>query len=218
MRTIQLNTNTKMNTKSDGILKVVFGITIAVSISAAFAGCSQSKQDAMGQKLDSTANAVAERAKVVAAEEKSALETATNKVNAATQAVADSVAKVAADDVKQAAENKANEVSASIKKQYPYAYDLTPVDTEPETDMKSLKKAIVYPKIALDKGLEGRVSVRALIGANGRILKSFTENSSNSIFDEPAQTAVRRAAFTPAIHKGKKIQRWISVPVLYRLL
>jgi TonB family protein len=165
-------------------------------------GCSQSKQEPVVQKIDSTADAIAAHERVLAA------------------ATADSVAKVAqaTEAAKKAAEDKATEVAENIKKAYPYAYDLKPVDKEPETDMQSLKDAIEYPKAAKDKGIEGRVSVRALIGTNGRVIKSFTENSTNSLFDEPAQTAVKRAKFTSAILKGKHIQRWISVPVIYRLI
>lgn len=176
-------------------------IAICALVSSTMWSCSQSKQEPVVQKIDSTADAIAARERVLAA------------------ATADSVAKVAqaAEVAKKAVEDKAAEVAESIKKAYPYAYDVTPVDKEPETDMQSLKNAIEYPKAAKDKGIEGRVSVRALVSTNGRIIKSFTENSTNNLFDEPAQTAVKRAKFTPAIHKGKRIQRWISVPVIYQL-
>jgi len=173
-------------------------IAICALVSSTMWGCSQSKQEPVVQKNDSTADAIAAQSKALAT------------------AAADSVAK-ATEAAKKAVEDKAAEVAESIKKAYPYAYDLKPVDKEPETDMQSLKNAIEYPKAAKDKGIEGRVSVRALVNTNGRIIKSFTENSTNNLFDEPAQTAVKRAKFTPAIHKGKRIQRWISVPVIYQL-
>jgi TonB family protein len=133
------------------------------------------------------------------------------------QITADSVAK-AVEASRLAMDEKIVEVEASIKKAYPYAYDLKPVDKEPTTDMNSLKNAIMYPKEAKDRNIEGRVYVRALVGTNGRIIKSFTEHSTNAMFDEPSHTAVKRAKFTPAMNKGKRIQRWVSVPVVYRLI
>lgn len=180
-------------------------------------GCSQSKQDPIAQKLDSAAKVAAEQGKNAIEQGKEAANTAAAAASAAATAAADSVAK-AAEDAKKAAEEKADEIAEAVKKAHPDAYDPTPVDKEPETDMESLKKAIEYPKEAKDKGIEGRVRVRALIAANGRVGKVFIENSSNNIFDEPAQTAVKKAKFTPAINKGKRIARWISVPVTYRLL
>lgn len=177
----------------------VYLLAIITVFSYAMWGCAQSKSEPSVQNTDSIANAQAEQNRKLAA------------------ATADSVSK-AAEAAKLALDEKIEEVAASIKKAYPYAYDLKPVDKEPTTDMTSLKNAIVYPKAAKDKNIEGRVNVRALVGTNGRIIKSFTEHSSNVIFDEPSHTAVKRAKFTPAVNKGKRIQRWVSVPVIYRLI
>jgi TonB family protein len=147
--------------------------------------CSQSKQEPIVQKLDSSAKAIAEQGK-------EAVNSTVAVAGATATAVADSIAK-AAENAKKAVEEKADEIAEAVKKAHPDAYDPTPVDQEPETDMASLKKAIEYPKEAKDKGIEGRVRVRALIAANGRVVKAFIENSSNKIFDEPAQTAVKKA-------------------------
>lgn len=177
----------------------VYLLVIATALSCTLWSCAQSKSEPSAQNTDSIANAQAEQNRRLAA------------------AVADSVAK-AAEGARLALEAKVEEVDEKIKKTYPYAYDLKPVDKEPTTDMQSLKEAIVYPKEAKDKNIEGRVYVRALVGTNGRVIKSFTEHSTNVIFDEPSHTAVKRAKFTPATNKGKRIQRWISVPVIYRLV
>ncbi len=150
---------------------------------------------------------------------------ASGTAQAIASAAADSItaAKAAADSLAAAAkqstmDDKIEEASEEVKKKYPSAYDRTPVDKEPETDMAALRKAIEYPKEAKAKNLEGKVQVRALIGVNGRVIKSFVENSANPIFNEPAQSAVKKAKFTPAVHKGKKIPRWITVPIIYRLI
>jgi TonB family protein len=177
----------------------VYFLVIATVFSCTIGSCVQSKPEPSGQMMDSINNAVAEQNRKLA------------------EATADSVAK-AVEVAKQSLETKVEEVAASVKKAYPYAYDLKPVDKEPTTDMASLKKAIIYPQKAKDRNIEGRVYVRALVGTNGRIIKSFTEHSSNVMFDEPSHTAVKRAKFTPAMNKGKRIQRWVSVPVVYRLI
>jgi TonB family protein len=177
----------------------VYFLVIATVFSCTIWSCAQSKSEPAAQNMDSIANAQAEQNRRLAA------------------STADSVAKVA-EASKLALEDKVEEVEESIKKAYPYAYDLKPVDKEPTTDMTSLKDAIVYPKEAKDRNIEGRVYVRALVGTNGRIIKSFTEHSTNTMFDEPSRTAVKRAKFTPAMNNGKRIQRWVSVPVIYRLI
>lgn len=176
--------------------------------------CSQSQQEPSTQQLDSVAKQPAEQRKETVAGTTTAAESATA---AADSSATDSLTK-AAESVKKAAQEKTEEVAEVIKKSHPDAYDPTPVDKEPETDMASLRKAIVYPKEAKDRGIEGSVRVRALIAANGKVVKAFVESSSNKIFDEPAQTAVKQAKFTPAVRKGKRVERWISVPVIFRLL
>ncbi|MBD1208604.1 MAG: TonB family protein [Ignavibacteria bacterium] len=182
-------------------MRTTYQLAISAVLVLAIWGCSTSKQEPIVNKADSTAAAVAAKERAIAA---------ADSVEKAAQVAKDSIAK--------AIEDKAEEVAAEIKNSHPEAYDPTPVDKEPETDMESLRKAITYPKDAMAKGIEGRVRVRGLVGKSGRVTRSFVENSSNVIFDEPSRIAVSKARFTPAINKGKRIERWISVPVIYRLM
>jgi TonB family protein len=189
------------------------------------------KQTLVVQRTDSTtAQTLADSAGAIANRTGAAIANAADSVgtrldsagraisNAASNA-GDSIKKTA-ERVGNAMDEKADQVAASVRNSHAEAYNMNPplIDREPETDMASLKRAIVYPKTAKDQSLEGRVRVRALVGTNGKITRSFVESSTNAVFEEPAQTAVKQARFTPGMHKGKRIARWISVPVTYRLL
>ncbi|TAE25466.1 MAG: energy transducer TonB [Candidatus Kapaibacterium sp.] len=171
-------------------------------------GTAGGKGTSDGASGTGAASSTAEATAAAAADSLKAAQTA--------KATADSLAAATAKQSKL--DDKVEEASEETRKKYPSAYDTTPVDKEPETDMAALRKAIEYPKEAKAKNIEGKVQVRALIGVNGRVVKSFIENSTHPIFNEPAQSAVKKTTFTPATRKGKRIPRWVTVPITYRLV
>jgi protein TonB len=65
--------------------------------------------------------------------------------------------------------------------------------------------APVYPKDALDRGLEGRVTVKALIAADGSVSSvEIAESSGHPLLDQAAARAVRRGwTFDPALENGE---------------
>lgn len=91
-------------------------------------------------------------------------------------------------------------------------------DKDPEVDMINLQKSLIYPELPKRAGIEGRVIVRVLIGADGSVLKSKIDMSDNSTLDEAALKAVMTPGlFKPAIQHKIPVQCWISIPIKFRL-
>jgi TonB family protein len=74
----------------------------------------------------------------------------------------------------------------------------------------------VYPDLARQAGLEGRVTVAAFVGVDGRVKRAEVEGKS-SVFDAAALAAVRQWTFTPAKTDQHPVAVWVRVPVVFRL-
>ena len=73
--------------------------------------------------------------------------------------------------------------------------------------------APVYPKDALDSGLEGRVSLTVAIGPDGSVSGvSVAKSSGHQILDDAAVRAVKRDwVFQPALKNGKPVAGAVTV-------
>jgi len=75
-----------------------------------------------------------------------------------------------------------------------------------------------YPRRARDRGLEGRVVVRALVGTDGKVLETeIVTSSGHAILDRSAVRAVQRWIFKPALQDGKPIERWYRTALRFTL-
>ena len=74
----------------------------------------------------------------------------------------------------------------------------------------------VYPELAREARLEGRLVVRAFVGPDGRVRRAEVE-SGPEVFAAAATGAVARWVFTPALANGHPVGVWVRVPVLFRL-
>jgi len=74
----------------------------------------------------------------------------------------------------------------------------------------------IYPPIAREAGMEGKVVVRMLIGLDGRVKRAEIEKSS-AMFDDAALTAARQWVFSPAKTNGHAVKAWVWVPFDFRL-
>jgi len=100
-------------------------------------------------------------------------------------------------------DNRAPQPERRIAEQPAYALDNPRID---------------YPFLANIRGVEGRVTVRVEVLADGRPGKMWLKQSSGSgILDQDAQAQLRHWRFVPARVNGQPVSAWIDVPVLYRL-
>ena len=85
-------------------------------------------------------------------------------------------------------------------------------------DLGKLQKNITYPEIARKAGIEGRVIIRVLVGADGKARKTLIESSDNEMLNEAAVKAIKDyGLFTPAKQNGQSIMCWVSIPINFRL-
>lgn len=95
--------------------------------------------------------------------------------------------------------------------------EFIPVEKEPSLDYEKLKKSVVYPEIARRAGIEGKVIVRVLVGANGEVRRTIIEYSDSELLNDAAVQAIKKATFTPGIQNGQPITCWVSVPITFQL-
>lgn len=75
-------------------------------------------------------------------------------------------------------------------------------------------RKIIYPRYALDHGIEGRVVLAVLVDENGRPCKvTVLEDSKEKVgFEEAAMVAVRSCRWYPAEQRDRKVKVWIALP------
>lgn len=93
------------------------------------------------------------------------------------------------------------------------------VEKEPVVDLKDIQSRAVYPEIAKRAGVEGKVTLRVLVGKDGKPKKAEVLQSDNEWFNESAVKAVMhpKTIFTPAIQNGQALAVWVTIPVAFKL-
>ncbi|MBI9073015.1 MAG: TonB family protein [Melioribacteraceae bacterium] len=83
--------------------------------------------------------------------------------------------------------------------------------------MMEIQKNIVYPKEAKEKGISGRVLIRAYIDEKGNVEKTKIVRGIGFGCDEAAAIAIRKTKFNPGINKGKPVKVACAIPIVFRL-
>jgi TonB family protein len=98
-------------------------------------------------------------------------------------------------------------------------YNFIAVEKEPYIDLKVLQKIAegIYPEEAKKRGIEGKVNVRVLVSKSGYPIKYIVESTDSDVLTPAAVTVVMSVKYEPAIQKGKPIDCWVSIPVVFRL-
>ena len=107
-------------------------------------------------------------------------------------------------------------ISVRAQSNNPSPNDFIDVQKEPIEDVP-LEQLVVYPKIARDSGLEGTVTLEALIDTDGHVLKVSAIKSDYDIFKNAAIDAMKLETFSPAMQNGKSIKVWITRRINFRL-
>lgn len=109
-------------------------------------------------------------------------------------------------------------VKVEHREEEPDPGEFIPVEKEPSLDYEKLQKSVIYPDIARRAGVEGKVIVRVLVAANGKVKKSLIEYTDSELLNEAAIQAIKNyGTFTPAIQNGQPITCWVSIPITFRL-
>ena len=109
-------------------------------------------------------------------------------------------------------------VQLNIAKDYPKYGEILEVDEMPKVDYKKLSQFIVYPNLALEKEIEGKVIVSVLIDDDGTVVSREILYTDSRIFNQPSLNAIDNyGKFIPAIKNGKNVPCWLNIPFNFKL-
>lgn len=73
-----------------------------------------------------------------------------------------------------------------------------------------------YPPLLRDAGIGGKVTMWFFIDEEGKVLKTqVNESSGYQALDEAATKVAVLMQFTPAYNRDKKVQVWVSIPIMF---
>ncbi len=107
----------------------------------------------------------------------------------------------------------------------PAGASATPATEEPAPEQtpdvmpKLLTTPITYPAEARERGEQGIVQVQALVGVDGKVIKTVAMPNQKvaQVLIDAAVAAVREWTFEPAKIDDRPVKIWVVVPVNFRL-
>ena len=96
-------------------------------------------------------------------------------------------------------------------------YQSFEVEKPPEcVNLGQVRASMKYPEIAKESGIEGRVTVKVLVGESGNVIKVGSV-SGNDVFADEVKEKAADLQFTPGLQNGKPVKVWVSVPFNFKL-
>jgi periplasmic protein TonB len=111
---------------------------------------------------------------------------------------------------KQQKEEKKEKVVVKTYQQF--EVDKAPV----AVNLSQVRSSMRYPEIARSSGIEGKVTVKVLVGPDGSVL-SVGGFSGPDVFRDEVSSKVMSLQFTPALQQGQPVRCWVSVPFSFTL-
>ena len=94
------------------------------------------------------------------------------------------------------------------------AYDQAPT---PKSG-KSIFDFLVYPKLAIEMKLEGKVFIKFFVDKKGKVRANSVQMiRGNPVFEEAAITAVKKSEWKPAMQRDMRVGVYMTVPVNFKL-
>lgn len=108
-------------------------------------------------------------------------------------------------------------LNTEIKDPVKDIYNSFEVEVAPEcTNLQQVKGSMTYPESAVQIGLEGKVSIKVLVGPDGNVLKVGSVNGPDLFHDEVRDKA-KNLKFTPGLQNNKPVKVWVTVPFNFKL-
>lgn len=96
-------------------------------------------------------------------------------------------------------------------------FNVYEVEHAPEcTNLSQVKSRLIYPNLAVETGIEGRVSVKVLVGEDGKVIKVGSVSGNEIFYDEVKDKALS-LEFTPGLQNNKPVKVWVTVPFTFKL-
>ena len=91
-------------------------------------------------------------------------------------------------------------------------YDQAP---RPKTPLGEI---VVYPELAREAGIEGKIYIKAFVNTKGRVTSAkVLKGIPNTGLNEAALKAVKKSLWFPARQRDKKVGVWITIPIDFSL-
>lgn len=75
-----------------------------------------------------------------------------------------------------------------------------------------------YPLAAQERGVEGEVLLKVLVGKDGSVKRVLVEKAKPAgVFENAARATIRKWRFRPASFRGKPVQVWVSQTISFTL-
>jgi protein TonB len=104
-----------------------------------------------------------------------------------------------------------------VKKNDGTALKKIDVMPQPVDGLEDISSRLKYPKVAVEKGIEGKVYVLAYVNEFGDVEKTQVIKGIGGGCDEEALRVVKETKFIPGMHNGKNVKVRISVPIIFQL-
>lgn len=104
-------------------------------------------------------------------------------------------------------------VDVDVQEREPAPEEFVPVDEDP---VRLSMDPPVFPPMALQAGIEGTVTVHALVGKDGKVKRCIVLDGPGPLH-EAAVTAAMTAVFKPAIMENRPVEVWVAMPITFRL-
>lgn len=88
---------------------------------------------------------------------------------------------------------------------------------EPVGGMTAIVKNLVYPKSAMEAGIQGKVFIKAVVDENGNVISTEVVKGLEPECDKAAISAIQKTKFSVGMDKGKPVKTEIVIPIYFRL-
>lgn len=113
---------------------------------------------------------------------------------------------------KEQKEEKKEKTDSKTKVYQQFEVDKAPV----AVNLGQVQASMRYPEIARQNGIEGKVTVKVLVGTDGSVIQ-IGSISGPEVFHSEVSSKVMNLQFNPAIQQGQPVKCWVTVPFNFTL-